>query len=127
MIRGGLVAAVSMMVLSVTSELPLYLLAMLLFGVGSAFLGTGPAAVVGDVMHGRGGRVVAVFQMSSDLGAIVGPLVAGQLVESLAYPWAWSVTAGVLLAGVVMAVRMPETLVVDEPTTRTPAPDARVA
>ena len=127
MIRGGLVAGVSMVVLAFTSGLPLYLAAMLMFGVGSAFLGTGPAAVVGDVMHGRGGRVVAVFQMSSDLGAIVGPLVAGQLVESLAYPWAWSVTAGVLLAGVVMAVRMPETLVADEPAPRTPAtepPDA---
>jgi MFS family permease len=118
MIRGGLVAAVSMAVLAVTSALPLYLLAMLLFGVGSAFLGTGPAAVVGDVMRGRGGRVVAVFQMASDLGAILGPLVAGLLVETLAYPWAWSVTAGVLLAGVVMAVRMPETLVVEEPAPR---------
>ena len=115
MIRGGLVAGASMVVLAFTSGLPLYLLAMLMFGVGSAFLGTAPPAVVGDVMRGRGGRVVAVFQMSSDLGAILGPLVAGQLVHSLAYPWAWSVSACVLLAGVVMAVRMPETLVADEP------------
>jgi MFS family permease len=123
MIRGGLVAGVSMVVLAFTSGLPLYLVAMLMFGVGSAFLGTGPAAVVGDVMRGRGGRVVAVFQMSSDLGAILGPLVAGQLVSSLAYPWAWSVTACVMLAGVAMAVRMPETLVVDEPV-REPAPES---
>ena len=121
MIRGGLVAAASMVVLAFTTALPLYLVAMLMFGVGSAFLGTGPAAVVGDVMRGRGGRVVAVFQMSSDLGAILGPPLAGQLVASLAYPWAWSVTACVLLAGVVMSVRMPETLVVDEPATREPA------
>jgi MFS family permease len=90
-----------------------------MFGVGSAFLGTVPAAVVGDVMRGRGGRVVAVFQMASDLGAILGPLVAGLLVQSLAYPWAWSVTACVLLAGVLMALRMPETLVLEEPA-RTP-------
>jgi len=127
MIRGGLVAGASMVLLAFTSALPLYLLAMLMFGVGSAFLGTAPAAVVGDVMRGRGGRVVAVFQMASDLGAILGPLVAGLLVQSLAYPWAWSVTAGVLLAGVVMALRMPETLVLDEPAARAPAsetPDA---
>jgi MFS family permease len=115
MLRGGLVAGVSMLVLALTSTLPLYLLAMLMFGVGSAFLGTAPAAVVGDVMRGRGGRVVAVFQMASDLGAILGPLAAGQLVKTLAYPWAWSVTAAVLFAGVLMAARMPETLVVDEP------------
>jgi MFS family permease len=119
MVRGGLVAGASMVLLAFTGALPLYLLAMLLFGVGSAFLGTAPAAVVGDVMRGRGGRVVAVFQMASDLGAILGPLVAGLLVQSLAYPWAWSVTACVLLAGVLMALRMPETLVLEEPA-RTP-------
>ena len=127
LIGGGLVAAASMVLLAFTSALPLFLVAMLMFGVGSAFLGTGPAAVVGDVMRGRGGRVVAAFQMSSDLGAIIGPPLAGQLVSSLAYPWAWSVTACVLLAGVVMAIRMPETLVVDEPATPAPAsetPDA---
>ena len=113
MLRGGAVAAASMLLLAFTSALPLYLLAMLMFGVGSAYLGTAPAAVVGDVMRGRGGRVVAVFQMASDLGAILGPLVAGQLVRSLAYPWAWSATAGVLLLGVLTTLRMPETLSAD--------------
>ena len=118
MLIGGSVAAVSMVVLAFTSALPLYLLAMLMFGVGSAYLGTAPGAVVGDVMRGRGGRVVAVFQMASDLGAILGPLVAGWLVQSLAYPWAWSVTAGVLVIGVAMTLRMPETLVVEEAAPR---------
>jgi MFS family permease len=118
MVLGGSVAAVSMVVLAFTGGLPLYLLAMLMFGVGSAYLGTAPGAVVGDVMRGRGGRVVAVFQMASDLGAILGPLVAGQLVKSLAYPWAWSVTAGVLVVGVVMTLRMPETLVPDQAAPR---------
>jgi MFS family permease len=69
-------------------------------------------------MRGRGGRIVAVFQMSSDLGAILGPVVAGLLVSSLAYPWAWSVTAGVLVVSVLMTLRMPETLVVDEAAAR---------
>jgi MFS family permease len=120
MLIGGSVAAVSMVVLAFTSALPLYLMAMLMFGVGSAYLGTAPGAVVGDVMRGRGGRVVAVFQMASDLGAILGPLVAGWLVQSLAYPWAWSVTAGVLVIGVAMTLRMPETLVVEEAAPRRP-------
>ncbi|HEX2174597.1 MAG TPA: MFS transporter [Nocardioidaceae bacterium] len=115
MVRGAAVAAVSMLLLAFTSALPLYLFAMLMFGVGSAYLGTSPGAVVGDVMRGRGGRVVAVFQMASDLGAIVGPLAAGQLVSSLSYPWAWSVTSGVLVVSLLMALRMPETLVTEEP------------
>ncbi|MDQ4086002.1 MAG: MFS transporter [Actinomycetota bacterium] len=114
MLRGGLVAAGSMLLLAFSDSLPLYLVAMLLFGVGSAYLGTAPGAVVGDVMRGRGGRVVAVFQMASDLGAIAGPLAAGQLVKTLSYPWAWSATACVLFIGVLMAARMPETLRPDE-------------
>jgi MFS family permease len=123
MLRGGSVAAASMLLLAFTSALPLYLLAMLMFGVGSAYLGTAPGAVVGDVMRGRGGRVVAVFQMASDLGAIAGPLAAGQLVKSLAYPWAWSVTAAVLVVSVLMTLRMPETLVLDEPPAHARPPE----
>lgn len=111
MVRGGLVAAASMVLLAFSTSLPLYLLAMLLFGVGSAYLGTAPPAVVGDVMRGRGGRVVAVFQMASDAGAILGPLAAGALASNLSYGWAWGVTAGVLMLGVLLSFRMPETRV----------------
>ena len=54
-------------------------------GVGAAFVGTAPGAVVGDIMHGRGGRVVAVFQMASDAGAILGPLAAGLLADQVSF------------------------------------------
>jgi MFS family permease len=124
MLRGGLVAGGSMLLLALSESLPLYLLAMLLFGVGSAYLGTAPGAVVGDVMRGRGGRVVAVFQMASDLGAIAGPLAANTLAGALSYPWAWSMTAAVLLFGVLMAARMPETLRTDEEPVPRHTPDA---
>ena len=45
-----------------------------------------------------GGRVLAVFQMASDSGAIVGPVVAGLLADRLGYGWAFGVTGGILLA-----------------------------
>ena len=47
--------------------------------------GRRPGAVVGDVMEGRGGRVVAVFQMASDFGAITGPLLAGFLADTVTF------------------------------------------
>ncbi|MPZ61965.1 MAG: MFS transporter [Propionibacteriales bacterium] len=109
MVRGGLIAGVAMLAVALSTALPVYIGAMLLFGVGSAFLGTAPGAVVGDVMRGRGGRVVAVFQMSSDSGAILGPLLAGALADLFSYGWALALTASVLFAGVVMSARMPET------------------
>ena len=91
------------------------LLAMMAVGVGGAFVGTAPGAVVGDVMDGRGGRVVAVFQMSSDLGAILGPIAAGLLADHVSFSAALLACAAVLLVACAAAWRMPETLATDAP------------
>ena len=89
----------------------LFLLAMAIQGVSAAFLGSAPAAVVGDIMGGRkGGIVVATFQMMSDLGAVVGPLVAGLLVDALDFDWAFAAGAGLSALAVILVVLMPETL-----------------
>lgn len=89
----------------------LFLLAMAIQGFSAAFLGSAPAAVVGDIMGGRkGGIVVATFQMMSDLGAVVGPLVAGFLVDSFDFDWAFAAGAGLSLLAVILVVLMPETL-----------------
>lgn len=109
LVLGGAVAGVAMLLVAFSGALWLYLVAMLMFGAGSAVMGSAPGAVVGDVMQGRGGKVVAVFQMSSDLGAIVGPLAAGLLADTRSFGAAFALTAAVLFAGVAMSVRMPET------------------
>ena len=89
----------------------LFLLAMAIQGVSAAFLGSAPAAVVGDIMGGRkGGIVVATFQMMSDLGAVVGPLVAGLLVDALDFDWAFAAGAGLSALAVILVLLMPETL-----------------
>jgi MFS family permease len=89
----------------------LFLLAMAIQGAAAAFLGSAPAAVVGDVMAGRkGGIVVATFQMMSDLGAVVGPLAAGFLVDALDFDWAFAAGAVISLGAVILVYLMPETL-----------------
>jgi MFS family permease len=110
LILGTSAVAASMLVMAASTSVPLYVGAMALFGVGGAFLGTASSAVVGDVAGGGGGTVVAAYQMSSDLGAITGPLLAGWLVDSYSYAAAFGASAGILLVGVVMATRMPETV-----------------
>ena len=52
---------------------------------------------------------VAAFQMASDLGAIVGPLVAGALADSYSFGAAWGASAGVLVLGLLAGLAMPET------------------
>jgi len=89
----------------------LFLLAMAIQGAAGAFLGSAPAAVVGDIMGGRrGGIVVATFQMMSDVGAITGPLVAGFLVDAFDFDWAFAAGAALCLAAVTLVYLMPETL-----------------
>jgi MFS family permease len=111
MIGGCALAAAAFAAVAASDALVVFLLAMTATGVGAAFVGTAPGAVVGDVMHGRGGRVVAVFQMSSDAGAILGPLAAGFLADQVSFGAAFALGSVVLLLALVMSLRMPETLV----------------
>ena len=64
MLIGSTVATLSMVLIAVSDSLAVYVVAMALFGAGSAFLSVAPSAVVGDVVSGHGGTVIAAFQMS---------------------------------------------------------------
>lgn len=84
-----------------------FLAAMAALGVAASLLGSVPAALVADVSPARGGRVVAVFQMASDLGAIAGPLAAGALTDAVSFQAAFAVTAAVLGSAVLAALTLP--------------------
>lgn len=71
--------------------------ALCVFGAGSAALSTSPTAIVGDVTRGSGGAPVAVFQMHSDLGSIIGPLAAGALADHYPLPVAFGVGAVLMI------------------------------
>lgn len=89
----------------------LFLLAMAIQGVAGAFLASAPAAVVGDIVGGRkGGVVVATFQMMSDLGAVLGPLIAGVLVDMFDFDWAFAAGSALSVGAVILVLVMPETL-----------------
>lgn len=110
LIGGTGLGIVGALVLAFAPHLPAYLIAMAIIGAAASMLSVGPSAVVGDVVQGRGGTVVSTFGMASDVGAVIGPLVAGALAEHVSYEAAFISTAGVLLLGFLMALRMPETV-----------------
>lgn len=88
-----------------------FLVAMGVLGVGGSFLSAAMPAIVGDVTDGRrGGPVVATYQAVGDLGAILGPLVGGFLLD-LTGSFAIALGSGALtmVLVVVLAVTMPET------------------
>jgi MFS family permease len=86
-----------------------YIVAMLVFGVGSGMLDVAPAAVVGDVAGKRGGTVVAAFQMAGDAGSVSGPVVAGWLADTWSYGVAFWATGGVLALAAALAGRARDT------------------
>lgn len=109
-LRAG--AAFSMtagVVMALAGGAPLFLVGMALYGTGSAFLGVSSAAVVGDVIGGRGSTPVAAFQMASDAGAFLGPLVAGLLADTASFEVAFLATAAVSGLAFATTMVMPET------------------
>ncbi|MDQ1687799.1 MAG: transporter, family, multidrug resistance protein [Frankiaceae bacterium] len=107
---GGLAfSSLSLAVLGIQQTLPGYLVALALLGFGSGLLDVAPAAIVGDVSGGRGGTVVAAFQMSGDAGVVSGPVIAGRLADVTSYGVAFGTTSGVLGAAAVLALFAPET------------------
>jgi MFS family permease len=107
MIAGGALGGLAILAVPFAPNIWLLIVALCLYGIAAAFLGTAPAASVGDAAGGRSGTAVAVFSMCADVGAIVGPLVAGLLADSFSYPVAFAVGAALLLAAAATSARMP--------------------
>ncbi len=108
MVAGCLLSASSMLLLAVAPDIAGYLIAMVIFGVGSGLLDVAPAAVVGDVAGKRGGTVVAAFQMAGDGGAVSGPIVAGWVADTWSYGAAFWLTTGILAGAATLAARAPD-------------------
>jgi hypothetical protein len=53
--------------------------------------------------------------MTSDLGAVAGPVVTGALAQHISYGAAFASTSAVLGLALMMSLRMPETLRRDSP------------
>jgi MFS family permease len=110
MIIGLLVGAVGFIVLPSVPVAGGLLIAAVLLGIAGAADSVAPGAVMGDVVAGRGGTVVAVFQMSGDLGAVLGPVVAGAIADGAGYGWTFGVSALVCVLPALVVGRAPETL-----------------
>jgi MFS family permease len=109
LVSGLVLSSVSLLVLGSLQTLPGYLVALVLLGLGSGLLDVAPAAVVGDISAGRGGTVVAAYQMSGDAGVVAGPVIAGRIADVASYGVAFGATSGVLGAAAVLALIAPET------------------
>jgi MFS family permease len=101
------VGAAAMMAIPFATDIWMLMVVLCVYGAAAAFMGTAPAAAVGDAAGARGGQPVAVFSAFSDVGAIVGPLVAGALVDAVSFPAAFGTAVALMLVASAFALRMP--------------------
>ena len=109
LVVGCLGSGAGIAVLAVFPDLAGYFLGLAVLGFGSGLLDVAPGVVVGDIVEGRGGPVFAAYSMSSDVGTVIGPVVAGRIAD-VSYADAFGVTAGILGVAAVVAMFAPETL-----------------
>ncbi|GGE68257.1 putative transporter [Nesterenkonia cremea] len=111
-IWGLIIAGLATGTLGLAPEPWTLLFLSLMAGAGTGLIVPAQQAALADVVgQGRnGGSVVSTFQMTQDLGAIVGPLVAGLIVDQFGYVWAFALTGLIMMVGAAAWSRAPETL-----------------
>ncbi len=108
-VSGSLIALVGIIVLIFTNSIWMYFLSMAFIGLGGAFLAITPSSIVGDVIRGKSGQVIGLFQMAGDAGMMVGPIVLGWFSDTFSYQAAFISTAVIFLVSVILSFRLPET------------------
>jgi DHA1 family multidrug resistance protein-like MFS transporter len=114
-IAGCVVSGAGLGMLAILPGRPAFLLALAVAGLGSGLLDVAPAAMIGDLISGQGGTLVASYQMAGDTGSVTGPVAAGLLVDSVSFSAAFGLAAGVLGLAAVVSYFAPETRVAREP------------
>ncbi|CEA08432.1 Tetracycline resistance protein, class B [Arthrobacter saudimassiliensis] len=113
MVLSGLALnAAATAVIGFTDNVPLFLAVSALAGLGTGMLNPAQQAAVADVVGNErnGGKVLAAFQMTADSGAIIGPILAGVLADTLGYEWAFALTGAVALLAFLVWLGARETL-----------------
>ncbi len=83
--------------------------AMIFSGIAGAYLATVPGSLIGDVLKGKGGQVIAVMQMSGDFAAMVAPVLLGAISDALGFKPAFAISAALMAVVVLISTRIPET------------------
>jgi MFS family permease len=110
-VGGLLVSGLATIVTGFASDLPTLVVLSVVAGVGAGTLNPAQQAALADVVgrHRNGGPALAAFQMSSDTGAIIGPVLAGILIDHGSYPLAFGTTGLITLLAVLPWLRARET------------------
>ena len=114
-IIGANIVFLGVLVLTFAVNAWMFILSMIILGFGGAFLSTTPASIVGDIIKGKGGKVIAIFQMAGDAGMIFGPIIIGWISDVYSYRTAFGFSAVIFTVVILLVYRIPETRNVEGP------------
>ena len=77
---------ISMVILTFSKTLPMFILTAVIWGIGHAFLGPTLAAYALDRSGSSRGSVIGTFMAMSDLGMSLGPVIMGIILHKTSYP-----------------------------------------
>jgi MFS family permease len=112
LVLGLAVCGVSTIAMGLSENIVVFMVVTFVAGLGSGAINPVQQAAVADIVgsKARGGPVLAAFQMASDVGAVIGPIVAAMLI-SVSYGVAFGVTGVILVAAAAAWVVVPDTVV----------------
>jgi MFS family permease len=100
---------ISTALLLLTYDKWVFIPAMIFSGIAGAYLSTVPGSLVGDVLKGKGGQVIAVLQMSGDFAAMIAPVLLGAISDAGGFRPAFILATLLMAAVVLVTTRIPET------------------
>jgi MFS family permease len=106
MVVGALLAGICLSLIPTSTHLAALTGLLAAYALGSALMGTAPAASVADAAGPGGDRALAVYSMTGDLGSILGPLAAGALASAFGFRPAFLLGAGLWVVSALMSLRM---------------------
>ncbi|MEY4972730.1 MAG: hypothetical protein RL399_687 [Actinomycetota bacterium] len=108
-ITGSSALFISTALLLFTVQSWIFFPAMIFSGIAGAYLSTVPGSLVGDVLKGKGGQVIALMQMSGDFAAMIAPILLGAISDAGGFRPAFLVATVLMAVIVAITLRIPET------------------
>jgi MFS family permease len=99
---GGILTAGMSVALGFAGNYVVLVIFMCLYSVGVSATISASQAMLADAVPVSASSGFAAYQMAGDIGLILGPLIAGAVVDAFSLRWAWFAGAGVIGVGMVL-------------------------
>ena len=112
LMTGLLISGLTTLVFGFAMSIPIFLGLSTLGGVGASMIQPASQAMLADIIGSdrNGGLALSVFSMATDLGTIIGTLLAGFIADAFGFGWAFLITGITLLLAIIPWYRVRPTL-----------------